>query len=102
MLLLCYSLSTPVIVIAIVELDEESLASVWQVIVSSSGMLLSAIGVLKQGIADADDPASITTSTRPIKGISLFMVASLSDTDSWPQCMGKPPIGAALLAKPAS
>ena len=94
--------STAYIVIVIPALAGELIDSVWQGSKAPSGML-GAGGVSESGTADADDPASITTSTtRPIKGISLFMVASLSDADSWPQCMGKPPIGVALLAKPAS
>jgi len=68
-----YSSATAYIVIVIVALAEELLVSVWLVIVSLSGMFLSASEVPVSDTADADDPASIITSiTRAIKRISLF------------------------------
>lgn len=72
-----YSPSPVYIVIVIVAPAEELYASVWLVVVSFSGILLS-IGVVSD-TADADDPASIITSnTRVIKRISFF-----TSTTSW-------------------
>ena len=73
MLFLYYSVNTPVIVIVIVALAEELLASVWLVVISLSLMLLSVSEEPVSDTADADDPASITTSaTRAISKISRF------------------------------
>jgi len=69
-------------VIVIVALAEELLASVWLVVISLSGMLLSTSGV--SDTADAGNYASIITSTtRAIKRISLFI--SLSSSSAIPQ-----------------
>jgi hypothetical protein len=63
-----------IIVVVIVALAEELLAWVWLLVISLSRMSLS-MGVVSD-VADADDPASIITSTtRTIRTISLFMVS---------------------------
>jgi hypothetical protein len=64
-----YSLSIPVIVIVIVALAEELLASVGLVVISLSGMLLS-VGEVSD-TTNTGKLASITT--RAIKGISFFI-----------------------------
>jgi len=76
MLPLYYSVNTPVMVIIIEALAEELLASVWLVVISLSGMLLSVDEALVSDAADIDKPASVTTSaTRAIKRTSLFTVS---------------------------
>ena len=91
MLLLYYSVNTPVIVIVIAALAEELLASVWLVVISLSGVSLSAREVLVSDTADADDPASITTSTtRAIRRISLFTISlSLYALFAWNRRLAK-------------
>jgi hypothetical protein len=72
-----YSLGIPVIVIVIEALAEELLASVWLVVISSSGMLLSESETLLSDTTDTGNLASIITSTtRTIKRISLFTTAT--------------------------
>ena len=71
MLLLYYSISTPVIVIVILALAEELLDSIWLVVISLSGMLLSAGEV--SDTTTTGKPTSIIT--RATKGISLFTIA---------------------------
>jgi len=71
-----YSSATAYMVIVIVALAEELLTSVWLVVISLSGMLLSAIEEPVSDTTDADDPASIITNiTKAIKRISLFIAA---------------------------
>ena len=62
-----YPSSTAYIVIVIVALAEELLASVWLVVISLSGMVLSVGGALVSDITNTGKPASITT--RAIKGL---------------------------------
>jgi hypothetical protein len=68
---LAYSSATAYIVIVIVAVAEELLASVGMVGISSSGMLLS-VGKVSD-TTNTGKPASITT--RTIKGISLFTIS---------------------------
>jgi len=61
-------------VIVIVALAEELLASVWLVVISLSGLVLSAREVSVSDTPDVDNPTSITT--RAIKRIILFTSAT--------------------------
>jgi hypothetical protein len=65
-----YSSSTPVIVTVIVALAEELFASVWLVVMSLPGVLVL-------GVADADELASIITSTtKAIIRTRLFILTT--------------------------
>jgi hypothetical protein len=65
-----YSSSTPVIVTVIVALVEELFASVWLVVMSLPGVLVL-------GVADADELASIITSTtKAIIRTRLFILTT--------------------------
>jgi hypothetical protein len=71
-----YSSSAPVIVI--VALAEELLASVWLVVISLSGTLLSESEMLVSSVADARKLANIITSiTKTSKRISRFTFTPL-------------------------
>ena len=61
----------------IVALAEELLAWVWLVAASLSGMLLSLSEALVSDTADADEPASmITSTTKAIRSIGLFIATT--------------------------
>jgi hypothetical protein len=65
------------IVIVIAALAEESLASVWVVVVPLSGMLRSASEVLASDIADVGDlPSIVASSARVIGRVTPFILTT--------------------------